>query len=210
MPDEPKQTFQIRSIAIGEAPVATKLVGEHSMATEKSLVDAFYATLRDVYFAEKQALKACKKSAKAATFPELKKAFEHHGEETTHQIERLLEVFELLDKPAKAKTCDAMQGIMTEMEEDLEEFGDTAAADAVIIGCGQAIEHYEMARYGLLKTWAVQLGMTDAAKLLDATLQEEKKADALLTEIDERAVNAQAQKAKTTDRVTKTGKSQGP
>ena len=169
------------------------------MAAEKNLADAFYETLKDVYFAEKQSVKACKKSAKAAKFPALKKAFEDHGEESVNQVERLVQVFEILGKPARAKTCDAMMGILSEMEEDLEDFGDTLAADAVIIGCGQAIEHYEIARYGLLKTWANQLGLKDAVKLFDASLQEEKKADALLTEIAEKAVNAQAQagKAKT-------------
>ena len=126
------------------------------MAAEKTLSDAFYETLKDVYFAEKQSVKVCKKSAKAATLPELKKAFEAHGEESATQVERLVQVFEILGKPARAKTCEAMQGIMSEMEEDLEDFGGTAAADAVIIGCGQAIEHYEMARYGLLKTWATR------------------------------------------------------
>lgn len=154
------------------------------MATsEKTLADAFYETLKDVYFAEKQSVKACKKSAKAATAPELKQAFEQHGEESAHHLERLAQVFEIFGKPARTKTCEAMQGISAEMEEDLEDFGGTSAADAVIIGCGQAIEHYEMARYGLLKSWATQLGMPEAARLLDETLQEEKKADALLSKI---------------------------
>ena len=167
------------------------------MANEKTLADAFYETLKDVYYAEKQSVKACKKSAKAATAPELKKAFEHHGEESANHVERLVQVFEILGKPARAKTCDAMQGITAEMEEDLEDFGGTPVADAVIIGCGQAIEHYEIARYGLLKSWANQLGLPDAVKLLDATLQEEKKADALLSQIAEKAVNANAQTGKT-------------
>ena len=167
------------------------------MVAEKTLKDAFYETLRDVYFAEKQSIKACKKSAKAATLPDLKRAFEHHGEESAHHVERLAEVFELIDKPARAKTCEAMHGIMQEMEEDLEDFGGSPAADAVIIGCGQAIEHYEMARYGLLKTWATALGMPEAAKLLDETLQEEKKADALLTQIAEKTANAEAKASKT-------------
>lgn len=159
---------------------------------EKTLSDAFYETLKDVHYAEKQALKACKKSAKAAKTPELKAAFEHHAEETTHHIERLGQVFELLGKPARTKTCEAMQGIVSEMEEDLEDFGGTPAADAVIIGCGQAIEHYEIARYGMLKTWASELGLPDAAKLLNETLAEEKAADAALTKIAESIVNSAA------------------
>jgi len=165
------------------------------MPAEKTLSDAFYETLKDVYWAEKQAVKACKKSAKLAKAPELKKAFADHGVESEGHVERLQQVFEIIGKTPRTKTCDAMQGITAEMEEDVEDFGDTSAGDAVLIGCGQAVEHYEMARYGLLKTWASQLGMGDAAKLLDATLQEEKKADALLSQIAEKTVNAAAQAA---------------
>ena len=162
------------------------------MATkEKTLADAFHETLKDVYWAEKAALKALKKSAKAAKHEDLQAAFETHHEETTHQIERLREVFELIGKPARAKPCEAMQGITSEMEEDLEDFGDSPAADAVLIGCAQAVEHYEMARYGLLRTWARQLGYGAAVKLLDATLAEEKKADELLTALADH-VNAEA------------------
>jgi ferritin-like metal-binding protein YciE len=164
------------------------------MAAEKTLSDAFYETLKDVYWAEKQAVKACKKSAKAAKAPELKQAFQDHGVQSEGHVERLQQVFEIIGKPARAKTCEAMQGITSEMEEDLADFGDTEAGDAVLIGCGQAVEHYEIARYGMLKAWATQLGMKDAAKLLDATLQEEKQADALLTQIAEGSVNADAER----------------
>src|ERR1700709_1396720 len=130
------------------------------MATkEKTLSDAFYETLKDVFYAEKQSVRALKKASKAAKSPALKQALDQHGEQSAHQVERLPQTFELIGKPARAKTCEAMQGITAEMEEDLEEFGDTEAGDAVLIGCGQAVEHYEMARYGLLKTWARQLGM---------------------------------------------------
>ena len=166
------------------------------MAAEKTLNDAFYETLKDVYWAEKQAVKACKKSAKAAKSPELKRAFQDHGIESEGQVERLQRVFEMIGKPARTKTCEAMQGITAEMEEDLEDFGDTPAGDAVLIGCGQAVEHYEIARYGMLKAWAKQLGMDDVAKLLDATLQEEKKADALLTQIAESGANPDARGSK--------------
>ncbi len=162
-------------------------------AKEKTLHDAFYETLKDVYYAEKQSVKALKKSAKAAKAGELKQAFEKHAEESAGQVERLTQVFEIIGKPARAKTCEAMQGITSEMEEDLEDFGETAAADAVLIGCAQAIEHYEIARYGLLKTWAGQLGFADAAKLLDATLQEEKKTDELLTQIAQKINTAPAE-----------------
>ncbi|AWB22565.1 MULTISPECIES: ferritin-like domain-containing protein [Methylobacterium] len=157
------------------------------MATnQKTLQDAFYETLKDIYYAEKQSVRALKKAAKSAQHKELKQAFEIHAEESGNQIERLQQVFEIIGKPARAKTCEAMQGLTSEMEEDLEDFGGGPAADAVLAGCAQAVEHYEIARYGTLKTWASQLGYKDAAKLLDETLQEEKKTDELLTQIAER------------------------
>lgn len=155
------------------------------MAKEKTLSDAFYETLKDVYYAEKQSVKALKKSAKAAEADELKQAFLTHADESAVQVERLTQVFEIIGKPARAKTCEAMQGITNEMEEDLEDFGGTDAADQVLIGCAQAVEHYEIARYGLLKTWASKLGYDEAAELLGQTLEEEKKTDALLSEIAE-------------------------
>jgi ferritin-like metal-binding protein YciE len=152
----------------------------------KTLDDAFYETLKDVFYAERQSVKALKKSAKSAQSPELKKAFRKHAQESEHQVERLQEVFELISKPARAKTCEAMQGLTSEMAEDLEDFGGTPAGDAVLIGCAQAVEHYEIARYGTLKTWALQLGHKDAAKLLDETLQEERQTDTLLSQLAER------------------------
>jgi ferritin-like metal-binding protein YciE len=153
------------------------------MATEKTLHDAFHETLKDVYFAEKQSVRALKKGAKAAQAPALKEALENHAEESAGHVERLVQVFEIIGKPARAKTCEAMQGLTSEMEEDLEDFGKTEAGDDVLIGCAQAMEHYEMARYGLLKTWAAKLGLSEAEQLLGQTLEEEKKADALLTKV---------------------------
>jgi ferritin-like metal-binding protein YciE len=152
---------------------------------EKTLNDAFYETLKDVYYAEKQSVRALKKSAKAAKAPELKEAFNLHAEESATQVERLVQVFEIIGKAARAKTCQAMQGLTAEMEADLEDFGATEAADDVLIGCAQAIEHYEIARYGQLKSWARKLGYHQAEELLDETLEEEKHTDALLTEIAE-------------------------
>ena len=152
---------------------------------EKTLKDAFYETLKDVYYAEKQSVRALKKSAKAAKAPELKDAFNKHAEESAAQVDRLVQVFEHIGKPARAKTCEAMQGLTAEMEEDLGDFSGTEAADDVLIGCAQAIEHYEIARYGLLKTWARKLGYAEAEGLLNETLEEEKRTDALLTEIAE-------------------------
>ncbi len=161
-------------------------------AKEKTLSDAFYETLKDVYYAEKQSVRALTKSAKAAKATDLRDAFETHREESAKQVERLEQVFEILGKPARAKTCEAMQGIVHEMQEDLEDFGDTDAGDAVLIGCAQAVEHYEIARYGMLKTWATKLGLADAAKLLDETLREEKNTDEKLTAIAEASANADA------------------
>lgn len=163
------------------------------MATqEKGLAEAFHETLKDVLFAEKAALKALKKSAKAAKSEELKKAFLDHHAETEGHIERLGEVFAMIGKAARAKPCEAMKGITAEMEEDLEDFGGSAAGDAVLIGCGQAVEHYEMARYGMLKTWAGHLGHSKAAALLEATLVEEKRADELLSKIAQKVNTAGA------------------
>jgi len=153
------------------------------MAAEKTLTDAFYETLKDVYYAEKQSVRALKKSAKAAKAPSLKQLLEMHSEESAHHVERLTQVFEIIGKSPRAKTCEAMQGLVSEMDEDMEDFGKTDASDDVLIGCAQAMEHYEMARYGLLKAWAKKLGLADAEKLLDETLEEEKKADAMLTQI---------------------------
>jgi len=157
----------------------------------KTLNDAFYETLKDVYYAEKQSVKALKKAAKFAENDALRQAFETHAEESAGQVECLTQVFEIIGKPARAKTCEAMQGIVSEMEEDLEEFAGSPAADAVLAACAQAVEHYEIARYGTLKTWAGQLGYADAAALLDETLEEEKKTDALLSEIAE-TLNSEA------------------
>jgi ferritin-like metal-binding protein YciE len=163
------------------------------MAQQKTLIDAFYEMLKDVHFAEKQALRACKKSAKGATLPELKQAFETHAQETEGHIERLQQVFELIGKAPRAKTCEAMQGIMSEMEEDVEEFGKSPAADAVIIACGQAVEHYEISRYSTLIAWARQLGYSEALTVLGQTLAEEKKADELLATIAARSAIPAAQ-----------------
>lgn len=160
-------------------------------AKTKTLEDAFYETLKDVFYAEKQSVRALKKSAKAAESEELKQAFETHAEESATQVERLQQVFEILGKPARSKTCEAMQGLTSEMEADLEDFADSPASDAVLAASAQAIEHYEIARYGTLKTWAAQLGLDAAAELLGETLEEEKRTDALLSQIAE-TLNAEA------------------
>ena len=161
------------------------------MAKEKTLADAFYETLKDVYYAEKISVKALKKSAKLARNDALKQAFAAHAEESAHQVERLTQVFEIIGKPARAKTCEAMTGLNNEMEEDVEDFGETKSGDAVLAACAQAMEHYEIARYGTLRTWARHLGHDDAAKLLGETLEEERRTDARLTEISDH-LNAEA------------------
>ena len=153
------------------------------MPTEKTLDDLFLDTLKDIYFAEKQLVKALPKMAKAAQDKVLADGFLTHAEETQGHVERLEQIFELLGKPARAKTCDAILGILEEGKSIMEDFKDTIALDAGLISAGQAAEHYEIARYGTLKTWAQQLGYTDAIKLLDQTLSEEKATDKKLTEL---------------------------
>lgn len=165
------------------------------MATTKTLNDLFYETLKDIYYAERQIVKALPKMARGAQDPKLKAAFETHKEETEGQIERLKQVFEIIGKRAQGKTCDAIEGILSEGEEILEEFKGTPALDAGLLAAAQAVEHYEISRYGTLRAWAEQLGLKDAATLLDETLQEESKTDDLLTDLAESAVNAAAKKA---------------
>jgi ferritin-like metal-binding protein YciE len=166
------------------------------MATkEKTLQDLFLETLKDIYFAEKALVKALPKMAKTANSPELREAFENHLAETEGQIGRLEQIFALLDKPPRAKTCEAIKGLTEEAKEVMKEFKDSPALDAGLLSAAQAVEHYEISRYGTLKAWAEQLGMKEAVRLLDATLKEEKKADATLTEIAESNANQQAEAA---------------
>jgi ferritin-like metal-binding protein YciE len=159
---------------------------------QRPLNDLFLGTLKDIYFAEKQILRNLPKMAKAADSDELRQAFQTHRDETDTQIERLEQVFEMLGKPARGKTCEAIQGIVEESKEVIEDFDGSEALDAGLLAAAQAVEHYEISRYGTLRTWATQLGMTDAAKLLEQTLEEEKKTDELLTRLAEAAVNQKA------------------
>jgi ferritin-like metal-binding protein YciE len=160
--------------------------------TEKKLADLFYDTLKDICFAERQILKNLPKMAKAAKSEELKAAFLTHRDETEVHVERLQQVFELFGKRAQAKTCEAIKGILEEGEEVMEEYSGSEVLDAGLLAGGQAVEHYEMSRYGTLKTWANQLGLRDAAALLEQTLQEEKKTDALLSKLANAKVNLKA------------------
>ncbi|HEV7335078.1 MAG TPA: ferritin-like domain-containing protein [Bosea sp. (in: a-proteobacteria)] len=164
--------------------------------TPKALDDMFHDMLKDVYYAEKQILKALPKMAKAAKSPELKKAFETHREETEGHVERLGEVFEVIGKAPRGKTCDAILGILEEGKAVIEDYADSPALDAGLVASAQAVEHYEMTRYGTLKSWAKQLGHNDAAALLDATLAEETKTDKLLTQLGGPANSAAVAHAK--------------
>jgi len=153
------------------------------MAAPKDMNYLFHETLKDIYFAEKHILRALPKMAKKAQSDQLREAFETHRDETEVQIERLDKVFDLIGKAPRAKTCDAILGLLDEGKEVMEDFAGTAALDPGLLSAAQAVEHYEISRYGTLKNWANQLGIKDAIPLLNATLSEEKKADDLLTKI---------------------------
>lgn len=165
------------------------------MAKEKTLEDLFHDTLKDIYYAERKILKALPKMKRAAQSEDLKAAFEKHREQTEGHVERLQQVFELLGKQPRGKTCDAIEGIISEGEDIIEEFTSTAALDAGLISAAQAVEHYEITRYGTLKRWATELGMADAAKLFDATLKEETQTDQDLTKLADRSANQRAKAA---------------
>jgi len=157
-----------------------------------SLSDLFYDTLRDVYWAEKHLMKALPKMAKAASSPELSKAILKHRAETEGQVERLERIFEMIGKAARAKKCEAMVGLSAEGDHVMEEVEEETVRDVGIIGAAQAVEHYEIARYGTLAAWAKLLGYDEAAELLAETLDEEKAADAALSDLAE-AINLEAE-----------------
>jgi ferritin-like metal-binding protein YciE len=163
-----------------------------TMPQEKTLNDLFLDTLKDIYYAEKQILKALPKMAKAAADPQLKAGFEEHRDQTEGHVERLEQIFEMLGVPARGKQCDAILGILEEGKEIMTDYKGTLALDAGLISSAQAVEHYEMARYGTLKAWATLLGRRDAAQLLDATYKEESATDKKLSELATSADNAKA------------------
>ena len=165
------------------------------MATAKTLDDLFLDTLKDIYYAEKQILRALPKMARAAQSEDGKEGFLKHRDETQGQIERLEQVFEIIGKPARSKTCEAIQGIIAEANEIIEEFDGSIALDAGLISSAQAVEHYEIARYGTLIAWAKQLGHKQAATLLQQNLAEEEATDKKLTELALSAANAKGTKA---------------
>lgn len=159
---------------------------------EKNLQSLFHDSLRDIYYAERQILKALPKMARGAEAPEVKDAFKTHKEETEVHVERLQKIFEIIGKRAQGKTCPAIDGIIEEGEEIMSEYKGTKALDAGLIAAAQAVEHYEITRYGTLKRWAEVLGMDDAVKLLDETLQEEGKTDETLTKLADSTANEHA------------------
>ena len=165
------------------------------MTKTKTLSDLFHDTLKDIYFAEKKIMSALPKMAKAAQSDELRQAFEKHLEETEGQVERLDAVFEEINQTPRGKTCDAIMGILDEGKEIMSEYKGTPALDAGLLAAAQAVEHYEISRYGTLITWADELGLTKAGKLLKETLAEEKKTDQTLTGLAKTVVNAEAEAA---------------
>jgi ferritin-like metal-binding protein YciE len=167
---------------------------EFTMAKKpKLLSDLFHDTLKDVYFAENQILKTLPKMVKAAQSRDLKAAFTKHEKETRGQVKRLQQVFKILGKKPQAKKCEATMGITKEGAEIMMDYKGMPALDAGLAAAAQAVEHYEISRYGTLKTWAQELGMPDAAALLDATLKEEKATDAALSALAKSVVNIEAE-----------------
>ncbi len=165
------------------------------MAKQKTLEDLFHDTLKDIYYAEKKILKTLPKMARAANSQDLKAAFEKHKTETEGHVQRLQQVFELMGKRAQGKTCDAIEGIVAEGEEIIDEFKGTPALDAGLISSAQAVEHYEITRYGTLRRWAEVLGMHEATTLLGQTLDEEAITDEALTGLADSSANEMAKAA---------------
>ena len=161
------------------------------MSKISTLADAFYEELQDMYGAEKQLLRALPKMVKQASSDELKKAFNEHLEQTKNQVQRIEQAFEETGKSAKSKKCEAMAGLIKETEEMMKEDMEEEVSDAVLVGMAQKVEHYEIATYGTLCTWAKALGYSSAKMLLGQNLDEEEKTDKLLTKMSGR-VNAHA------------------
>jgi ferritin-like metal-binding protein YciE len=167
-----------------------------AMAKEpKKLDELFHDTLKDIYFAEKKILATLPKMEKAAQSAELKKAFAKHLKQTEGHVQRLEKVFAEINEKPKGKTCDAIVGITDEGAEIMKEYKGSPALDAGLLAAAQAVEHYEISRYGTMKTWAKELGLREAARLLEQTLAEEKETDATLSDIAEQAVNQHAEAA---------------
>ena len=183
------QRFSSDSVS-GARPIKQEL---HMAKEPKKLDDLFHATLKDIYYAEKKILAALPKMAKAAQNADLKAAFEKHEGETEEQISRLEQVFASIEEKPLGKKCAAIEGILEEGKEIMEEYKGSPALDAGLISAAQAVEHYEITRYGTLATWADELGNSEGAKLLKMTLNEEETTDETLSELAEACVNQEAQ-----------------
>jgi ferritin-like metal-binding protein YciE len=158
----------------------------------KTLDDLFFETLKDIYYAEKKLVKSLPKMAKSATNPDLASLITEHCSETEMQVQRLEQVFDLLGKKPASKKCEAIEGLLREANEIMDEIEDEQVCDSGIISSSQTVEHYEIARYGTLAAWARELGMQDAAELLETTLDEEKAADQKLSALAESEENHRA------------------
>ena len=159
----------------------------------QTLNDLFVETLKDMYFAENAILKALPKMAKKAKSDDLKSAFTEHAQETEEHVKRLDKVFKILGQKPAVKECPALKGLVEETEELMSEASSPDVLDAGLIGCAQAVEHYEMARYGTLCAWAEQLDLDEAVELLEETLEEEKAADEKLSELATGDINKRAE-----------------
>ena len=166
---------------------------------QANLDTLFYDGLRDILYAERKGLQSYRKVMRAVQSEELKAAIEKHREETEGQVERLNRIFEIIGKRARSKPCHAMDGMVEEAEEVMEEYKDSPALDAGLLAAAQSMEHYEIARYGTLASWARQLGHEEAEQLLRETLEEEKRTDELMTQLAETALNQMAEEAEGED-----------
>jgi ferritin-like metal-binding protein YciE len=170
-----------------------KSAARRTSRPQKKLSDLFHETLKDIYFAENKIIKVLPRMAKAAQSKELAAAFNKHLRETQGQVKRLDRVFRIIGKPARGKRCEAINGITDEGAEIMSEFRGMPALDAGLVAAAQAVEHYEISRYGTLRTWAEQLGMSDAASLLQETLDEEEATDQALTDLATSVINLEAE-----------------
>jgi len=170
-----------------------KSAARRTSRPQKKLSDLFHETLKDIYFAENKIIKTLPKMAKAAQSKQLAAAFNKHLRETQGQVKRLDRVFRIIGKPARGKPCEAINGITDEGAEIMKEFRGMPALDAGLVAAAQAVEHYEISRYGTLRTWAEQLGVPDAASLLQETLDEEEATDQALTELATLVINLEAE-----------------
>src|SRR4051795_6851 len=170
-----------------------KSATQRASRPQKKLSDLFHETLKDIYFTENKIIKTLPKMAKAAQSKELAAAFNKHLRETQGQVKRLDQVFRIIGKPVRGKPCEAINGITDEGAEIMKDFKGMPALDAGLLAAAQAVEHYEISRYGTLRTWAEELGMQDAAKLLQATLDEEEATDHTLSELATSVINLEAE-----------------